>query len=114
VSETTSRDEGATRQHEAPPDPEALFRVASGFMAAKHLFAAAELGLFTALAKGPATRDALAERLGVPTRTTRIAADAMVALGFVARDGDAYRNGPIAAAFLTGHGPVDLSPFLRF
>jgi O-methyltransferase domain/Dimerisation domain len=114
VSETTSRDEGATHEREAPPEPEALFRVASGFMAAKHLFAAAELGLFTALAKGPATRDALAERLGVPTRTTRIAADAMVALGFVTRDGDDYRNGPIAAAFLTGHGPVDLSPFLRF
>jgi hypothetical protein len=105
----TSRDQAG-----APPDPEALFRVASGFMAAKHLFAAADLGLFSALADGKATRDELAARLGVPARTARIAADAMVALGFLERDGDAYRNGAIAAAYLSGRGPIDLSPFLRF
>jgi hypothetical protein len=100
--------------HAVELDPEPLFRVASGFMAAKHLFAAAELGLFTALAGGPASRDELANRLGLPARTTRIAADAMVALGFLERDGGAYRNGAIASAFLSGQGPVDLSPFLRF
>jgi hypothetical protein len=95
-------------------DPEALVRVASGFMAAKHLFAAAELGLFRALGEGPATLDELTARLDLPARTARITADAMVALGFVEREGDDYRNAAVADAFLAGRGPVDLTPFLRF
>ena len=39
--------------------PEPVFRVASGFMAAKHLFVANEVGLFEQLADGPATLDEL-------------------------------------------------------
>jgi hypothetical protein len=41
--------------------PEPIFQVASGFMAAKHLFIANEIGLFAALADGPAPLDRLAE-----------------------------------------------------
>jgi hypothetical protein len=104
-----------TMSHDAVAvDPEALFRVASGFMASKHLFAAAEVGLFAGLADGPATLDELAEGIGLSRRATRISADAMVALGFVERDGDRYENGPVAAAYVADRGPVDLRPFLRF
>ena len=46
--------------------PEAILAVASGFMAAKPLFVASEIGLFSALADGPLSLDALAERTGVP------------------------------------------------
>lgn len=104
-----------TATQDAPPavDPEPLFKLASGFMAAKHLFAAAELGLFEALAAGPATLDELAARVGVTRRATRISADAMTALGLLERDGGEYRNGAVASAYLTGAGP-DLRPFLRF
>ncbi|MBO0735675.1 MAG: hypothetical protein J2P48_03785 [Alphaproteobacteria bacterium] len=35
------------------PDP--IMRIAIGFMAAKHLFVANEIGLFTGLAQGPAS-----------------------------------------------------------
>src|SRR5690349_1648681 len=106
---------GTATAHEAPAtiDPESLFRVASGFMAAKHLFAASELGVFAALAGGPATLDDLAARVGVSRRAARICADAMVALGFLEREGDEYRNGAVAGTYLTGAGP-DLRPFLRF
>ncbi len=89
-------------------------RLASGFMAAKHLFAANELGIFEALAEAPATIDALAARTGLTPRAARISADAMVALGLLERDGDVYRNGPVAAAFLAGRAGADLRPFLRF
>ena len=37
--------------HEAVA-PDAIFQIASGFMAAKHLFVANELGIFAALADG--------------------------------------------------------------
>jgi SAM-dependent methyltransferase len=108
----------ATQQVDQPDQghvsPEAIMRLASGFMAAKHLFAANELGLFEALGDSPATIDALAARTGLTTRATRISADAVVALGLLERDGDTYRNSPVAATFLSGQGPGDLRPFLRF
>ena len=40
---------------ELTPDP--IMGIAMGFMAAKHLFVASEIGLFTGLAQGPATLD---------------------------------------------------------
>jgi SAM-dependent methyltransferase len=94
--------------------PEPIVRIALGFMAAKHLFAASELGLFEALAGSPATVDALAARIGLTRRTARISADAMVALGLLERDGDQYQNGPAAASFLAGQASADLRPLLRF
>ena len=97
-----------------PPDPEPIMRLASGFMAAKHLFAASELGLFEALADAPATLAALAAHTGLTPRAARISADAMVALGLLEAGGGIYRNSPAAAAFLAGPGPGDLRPFLRY
>ena len=83
-------------------------------MAAKHLFAASELGLFEALADAPATLDSLAARTGLTRRAARISADAMVALGLLERDADLYRNSPAAAVYLAGTTPTDLRPLLRF
>lgn len=94
--------------------PEPIFQVASGFLAAKHLFVAVEVGLFEKLAQGPATLDQLAQRTGIPRRTLRITADAMVALNFVEHQGDRYANALVASAFLAGAGEPDLRPFLRF
>jgi hypothetical protein len=98
----------------APPSPEPIMRVAAGFMAAKHLFAASELGLFESLADAPATLDAVAARTGLTRRAARISADAMVGLGLLERTGDLYRNSEVAACFLTGRTPADLRPLLRF
>ena len=94
--------------------PDSLFQIASGFMAAKHLFIANEVGLFEHLAGGPATLDDLAPRTGIARPRLRIVADAMVALGLLERQGDRYHNGPVAATFLSGATPADLRPFLRF
>ena len=93
---------------------EAIFQVANGFMAAKYLFIANEVGLFERLAEGPATLDELSQRLGIPRRTTRIVTDAMVALGFVGRLGDHYQNGLVADTFLSGRTSTDLCSFLRY
>jgi len=94
--------------------PDSIFQVASGFMASKHLFVANEVGLFQHLAEGQCTLEDLSARTGIPQRRIRILADAMVALGFVDRYGDSYRNGPVAATFLSGLTPADLRPLLRF
>lgn len=94
--------------------PESILQVASGFMAAKHLFVANEIGLFDNLASGPATLDSLAESTGIARPQVRILADALVALGLIECHGNQYQNGPVAAAFLSGAGPSDLRPLLRF
>jgi hypothetical protein len=94
--------------------PEAIMRIALGFMAAKHLFTASAIGLFEALADGPAALDTIAAKCRTPQRTLRISADAMASLGLLQRDGDHYRNSPSAAAFLAGAPGPDLRPMLRF
>jgi hypothetical protein len=101
------------RDSMAEVTPDSIFQIASGFMAAKHLFVANEVGLFEHLAAGAATLNDLAQRLGLPRRTTRMVADAMVALGLVQRAGEHYQNAPVAATFLSGRTPTDVGPILR-
>jgi hypothetical protein len=83
-------------------------------MMSKHLFAANDLGLFEKLADRPLTLDELANDLSIPPRTARITADAMVALGFLEKQDDRYRNSSVSQTFLSGKTPADLRPFLRF
>jgi SAM-dependent methyltransferase len=111
----TARTQPVTLAADPPgADPEVVFRLASGFMASKFLFAASELGLFEALAEGPTDLDGLAARTGLTRRCARIAADAMVALGLLSGDGGTYANTPTSAAFLAGATPADMRPLLRF
>jgi len=105
---------GATHAQSSSVNAEKIMQLASGFMAAKHLFAASELGLFEALAESPTTIEGLAARTGLTRRAARISADAMVALGLLERQGESYRNAELATAFLSGRGPGDLRPFLKF
>ena len=72
--------------------PDRIMKIAMGFMAAKHLFAANEIGLFEGLAAGPANIAELATKTTIPPRTLAIVANAMVSLGLVDRQGDRYRN----------------------
>lgn len=93
---------------------EAIMKIAMGFMAAKHLFAASEIGLFETLANGPATVQKIASETDVPPHTVGIVAAAMVSLGLLEREGERYRNGDAAAAFLAGADGLDMRPMLRF
>ncbi len=94
--------------------PEPIMKIAMGFMATKHLNVASEIGLFEALAAGPAKLEQIAERAGVPTRTARIILAAMVGLGLVEQQGSDFQNSEVAATFLAGRPGPDLRPTLRF
>jgi hypothetical protein len=94
--------------------PEPIIKVAMGFMASKHLFAASEIGLFEALSSGAASLQELSSRIGVPARTLGIVTAAMVSLGLIEQDGNLYRNSEVAAAFLAGNSGRDLRPMLRY
>lgn len=94
---TTVRPNTAPTPDPGRVSPEPVMRLASGFVAAKHLFAASE---FEALGDTPATIDGLAARTGLPVRTARISADALLAGEFAVhiRDGRRQRRGgpPVA------------------
>ena len=94
------------------PDP--IMKIAMGFMAAKHLFVANEIGLFEGLAAGQASIAELAKKTAIPPRTLEIVAGAMVSLGLIERQGDRYSNSDIAATFLAGRPGPDLRPMVRF
>jgi precorrin-6B methylase 2 len=78
------------------PEPRAADRImgiAFGFMAAKALLSAVELGIFTALGAGPLDGETLRRRTGLHARGARDFLDALVALHLLEREGDdLYRN----------------------
>lgn len=107
--------EGAKADRPDRPNPGPIFDAARGHHVARHLVAASETGVFEALADGPLSLDALGEATGLGSYRARILADANVASGFLDKDDDGrYRNGPTAQAFLSGAGPADMRPLLRF
>ena len=110
----TPRILGLLERHHADGHTEPILKIATGFMAAKQLFAASEIGLFEALADGPAGLEELAGKTAFPARTVGIVAAAMVSLGLIDQEGGRYRNGEAAATFLAGKPGHDVRPVLRF
>lgn len=96
--------------------PEKIMQIGMGFWPAKTLLSAVELGVFTALAKGPMTGAELEKALGLHPRGTYDLLDTLVALGLLERDGDGaagrYRNTAETAAFLVKTDPGYLGGFL--
>lgn len=80
--------------------PEKIMQLGLGFWGSKTFLSAIELGLFTELADGPKTAQALTERLKLHPRSARDFFDALVSLGMLQREGDLYRNAPEADQFL--------------
>ena len=90
-------------------DPTPILQTAFGFWGSKVLLTAVELGLFTTLGKDALTAKQLGEKLGLHSRGTFDFFDALVAMKFLARDGDGpeakYRNTPEGAHFLDEKSP---------
>ena len=88
----------------APLDPKPILDAGFGFWSSKVLLSAVELGVFTELAKAPRTRDELGAALKIHPRGAMDLFDALVALGFLARDGNGdravYRNTELTDHFL--------------
>jgi tRNA A58 N-methylase Trm61 len=85
-------------------EPIKIFDIGYGFWRSKVLLSAVGMGLFTELSGTSMTGGELGEALGLHERSIFDFLDALVALGFLERDGDGpdarYRNGCEAAAFL--------------
>jgi ketosteroid isomerase-like protein len=81
-------------------------RTALGFWESRVLLSAVELDLFTVLAERPLELSELTRRLELHPRGTRDFLDALVALGFLERDGALYKNAPGANTFLNRKNPA--------
>lgn len=96
-------------------DPSRLLAAATGFMAAQALFESSRIGLFAALATGPATADSLAAATGRPLRTVRLLAAAMASQGLLTTGPQGYALTPESRDYLTGAGAaLDMGPYLAF
>jgi hypothetical protein len=86
--------------------PDSIMQLAFGFWGSKTLLSAVELGLFTELAKGPLTLEAIRSRLGLHERGARDFLDALTALGMLKRDQGVYSNTPETNLFLDRAKPT--------
>jgi hypothetical protein len=77
-----------------------IMHVGLEFWSSKTLLSAIELGVFTELARGGQEIEPLRKKLGVHERAARDFFDALVALGFLEREGGKYSNSPAADLFL--------------
>ncbi|MEV7546101.1 methyltransferase [Streptomyces sp. NPDC089915] len=88
-------------------------RIGIAFAQAKVVLSAIELDLFTVLAAGPATEEALRERLGLHPRASRDFLSALVSFGLLRKDGDTYTNAPGADRHLDKAKPEYAGAFLE-
>ena len=97
--------------------PQRILEVGIGFWPAKVLLSAVELGLFSALGASSRTAEELRVILGLDPRAVPDFPDALVALGFLEREGFGaaarYRNTPESAAFLDRRSPRYVGGFLE-
>lgn len=89
----------------AKPSPEKLLALGLSFWNAKTLLSAVELGVFDALADGPADLATLTAKLGLHERSARDFFDALVAMNVLARDANGYANTPETELFLVRGRP---------
>ena len=84
----------------AHPMPDGIMQLGTGFWGSKTLLSAAELGVFTELARQPLDARGLQERLGLHPRSARDFFDALVALGMLRRVDGRYSNTPETDLYL--------------
>lgn len=92
---------------------ENILKTGMAFWPAKTLLSAVELGIFTELAHGPMPLDSLCKRVGLNPRGARDFLDALVALGFLKRESDHYRNAPESDLFLDRNKPSYIGGILE-
>lgn len=89
----------------APPSPEHILKLGTGFWASKAVLSAVELAVFTHLAQKPGPLEEVRTRLGLHPRAARDFLDTLVALGLLRRDNGIYANTPDTDLFLDKNKP---------
>jgi hypothetical protein len=104
--ESPRPDSRAPGHADRPPSPELFFQTLNAFQRTAALKAALDLDLFTAIADGAQTPEAVASTCDASVRGTRILCDYLVVLGFLTKEGDGYRLTQDSLLFLNRHSPA--------
>src|SRR2546423_6911426 len=98
-------------------EPAHIMQVGMGFWGSKTLLSAVELELFTKLGEREMTGPQIADELGLHQRAVPDFPDALVALGFLERDGEGvdarYRNTQETTVFLNKKSPAYVGGILE-
>jgi precorrin-6B methylase 2 len=97
-----------------PPSPALLFEAVNAYQRTAAIKAAVELGLFTAIAEGHATPEALAAPCQASERGVRILCDYLTILGFLEKQENNYTLTPSSAVFLNRHSPAYTGGIIDF
>jgi len=110
-----SKAASSNTQERTPLSPAPLMQLATGFYSFETFATAVELNLFTRLAGGRrVTVEELAAELGFEHRPADLLLVACASLGLLVKDGDAYRNSPLAEEFLVVGRPAYFGGFVRY
>lgn len=101
----------------APMTPDHILQIGMGFFASRTLLSAVEMRLFTIVDDGGLTSEQIGAQLRLDERSRDDFLDALVALGFLERDGDGhesrYANTPETALFLSQNSPAYVGGMLE-
>ena len=96
------------------PSPALFFQTVNGHMRTAALKAAIELEVFTAIAEGCRTSQAMAHRCGAAERGLRMLSDFLTVAGFLTKETDGYRLTRDSEIFLVKSSPAYVGPALDF
>lgn len=94
--------------------PAHLFDTINSFHRTAAIKAAIELEIFTAIAEGNSTAQAIASRCGTAERGARILCDYLVIIGFLTKENGKYGLTPDSAVFLDRRAPTYVGRAVEF
>jgi len=95
--------------------PHEIIQIATAFWTSKVVLSAVELGVFTEVARNPATAEELSAALSLKGRGARDFFDVLVSVGLLEREHGVYRASALSAAYLNPDDPVsDISGYLLY
>jgi acetylserotonin O-methyltransferase len=97
-----------------PPDPAPIIDLIEAFRRSKTMFAAAEIGVFDRLERGPSDAATLAGDLHCNTEALVRLLDACISLGLLEKRGCTYANTPVSAAYLCPSSPRTMKGYVLY
>src|SRR6267154_2608265 len=101
-------------QTASQPTPALLFDTITAHQRTEAIKAAIELSLFTSIAAGNKSAEAIAKASDASQRGTRILCDYLVIIGFLTKQDDTYSLTPDSAMFLDQNSPAYMGTVIEF
>jgi ubiquinone/menaquinone biosynthesis C-methylase UbiE len=104
----------ATSAPSQQPTPDRFFHALSAYHETEAIKSAIELDVFTAIAEGNITAEAIAQRCLAAERGVRILCDFLTINGFLIKEGDGYTLAPDSALFLDRNSKAYIGCAIQF